>query len=117
MRSAFLISLFLVSNAWADGFKNLQVLPPTTTKEQIKEIMKAQSKALGVDCDECHEVPDMASDKLEMKKIAREMMKMQQEINNRWLKGMKIEEKHKVTCGTCHRGQESPPAFVPAQRK
>ena len=34
------------------------------TKDELKPIMRAQTKALGVECDFCHDVPDMASDKL-----------------------------------------------------
>src|SRR5262245_33482118 len=111
---ATFLSLSLIAGvALADGLKNLQVLPKTLTKDDIKPIMRAQSKALGVECDYCHDVPDMASDKLETKKIARQMIKMTMEINDKWLKGMKDAEKNKVTCGTCHQGKEHPPAFLP----
>ena len=89
--------------------KNLQVLPKSTTKEQIKVIMKAQAKALGVECDFCHDVPDMAAD-TEHKKIARQMMKMTEEINAKWMKGWSGAEKHPVGCNTCHRGQSEPAA-------
>src|SRR6476619_106673 len=87
-------------------WKNVQVLPKTMSKDELKALMKAQSKALGVECDYCHDVPDMASDKLENKKIARNMMKMVDEINGKWLKGMKDADKNKVTCGSCHQGKE-----------
>ena len=91
------------------GPKNLQVLPKTTSKDQIKQIMKAQAKALGVECDYCHDVPDMASDANPKKKIAREMMKMQMDINAKYIKAIiKDADKHPVTCNTCHRGAESP---------
>jgi hypothetical protein len=92
--------------------KNLQVLPKSTTREQIKELMKAQSRALDVECDYCHDVPDMASDAKAEKKTARQMMKMTAEINEKWLKGMKDAEKNRVTCGTCHRGKTEPPPFT-----
>ncbi len=91
------------------GPKNLQVLPKTSSKEQVKAVMKAQAKALGVECDFCHEVPDMASDANEKKKIARQMMKMTEEINAKWLKGtIKDPVKHAVTCNTCHMGKSEP---------
>src|SRR5207237_5948733 len=93
-------------------FKNLQVLPKNITKDEIKQIMRAQAKALDVECDHCHDVPDMASDKNPNKKLARQMMQMTAEINAKWLKGMKDAEKNQVTCGTCHRGHETPPPFV-----
>lgn len=71
--------------------------------------MKAQSKALGVECDFCHDVPDMASDKNDKKLVARKMIQMTNDINDKWLKGMKDADKNKVTCATCHQGHETPP--------
>jgi hypothetical protein len=106
---AVALSLFALT-AGADPLKNLQVLPKDSTKDQVKQIMRAQAKALDVECDYCHDVPDMASDANPNKKIAREMMKMTIEINGR-LKGMKDlkdVEKHTVTCNTCHRGAAEP---------
>jgi|SRR6185312_12305337 len=98
-------------------FKNLQVLPKNMSKDDLKAYMKAQSKALGVECDYCHDVPDMASDKNEKKLIARKMIQMTNDINDRWLKGIKDAEKNKVGCGTCHQGKEQPPKWAPAPDK
>ena len=111
-----LIPIFVggVSGVAMADFKNLQILPKTLTKDEMKAIMKAQARALGVECDHCHDVPDMASDKLENKKIARKMMQMQNDINDKWLKGLKEADKNKVTCGTCHQGHEVPPKFTAA---
>lgn len=100
-----------VGGVAAADWKNLQVLPKSMSKDELKAYMKAQAKALGVECDHCHEVPDMASDKNENKKIARKMMQMTAEINDKWIKGMKDADKNKVTCGTCHQGKEEPPRF------
>ena len=91
------------AEAAGGGFKNLQVLPKNISKEQLKAIMKGQSKALGVDCDHCHEMPVPDKD-TKNKKIAREMIKMTNEINSKFLKGMET----KATCDTCHRGKEKP---------
>ena len=115
MRSRWiLVAVFALvgGSALAEGLKNLQVLPKTTTKDEIKQLMKAQAKALDVECDHCHNVPDMASDDNPNKKIAREMMKMTAEINAKWIKQLKNAEKNQVTCGTCHRGHEEPPPFT-----
>ncbi len=90
----------------ADGPKNLQVLPKTSTRAEVRDIMKAQSKALGVECEYCHDVPDMASDKNENKKVARQMMRMTTEINQKWFRS---ERKEGVTCYTCHHGHTEPP--------
>ena len=93
-------------------WKNLQILPKTMSKDEMKALMKAQAKALGVECDYCHDVPDMGSDKIDKKQIARKMMQMQNEINEKWIKGWKGAEKAKVSCGTCHQGHEEPPKFT-----
>jgi hypothetical protein len=85
------------------AWKNLQVLPKTIAKDQLKALMKAQTKALGVECDHCHEAPNMDVD-TKNKKVARQMMQMTQEINEKFLKGMD----DKVSCATCHRGKEKP---------
>jgi len=82
--------------------KDLQVLPKDISKEKIKEIMKRQAEALGVDCDHCHKPPDMHLD-TEHKKVAREMMRMVKDINKHFFKG-----KPKVECVMCHRGHDEP---------
>ena len=102
------MSLLAVPGIAGPEHKNLQVLPKTSTKEQVKVIMKLQAKALGVECDFCHDVPDMASDVNEHKKIARQMMKMTDELNAKWLKGWKGAEKHPATCNMCHQGKPEP---------
>jgi hypothetical protein len=84
-------------------FKNLQILPKHITKDELKAVMKAQSHALGVDCDYCHEMPDADKD-TKNKKIAREMMRMTSEINAKFFKNEYV----RVTCDTCHRGKEKP---------
>jgi len=94
----------------APAWKNLKVLPKTITKDELKKVMKAQAKALGVDCDYCHEDPNMDSDKKPEKELTRQMMRMTAEINAKWLKGVKGAEKNPVTCATCHRGEEKPAA-------
>lgn len=55
------------------GGSDLQVLPKTISKADLKAVMKLQSKALGVDCDFCHKSPNMEAD-TDHKKVAREMM-------------------------------------------
>jgi hypothetical protein len=113
------VALFLVGGgvALAD-FKNLQVLPKSTSKDEMRAIMKAQNKALGVECDFCHEPPDMASDNNKKKAIARKMMIMTREINEKWIKGVIADaDKHPVGCATCHQGHESPPPLPPAEPK
>jgi hypothetical protein len=102
-----------MSGAALADFKNLQVLPKTMSKDDLKQYMKAQAKALGVECDFCHDVPDMASDKNDKKLIARKMIQMTNDINDKWMKGLKDADKNKVGCATCHQGHELPPKWTP----
>ncbi len=84
--------------------KNLKVYPPDTDVAQIKKDMKMVAKALGVQCDHCHDLDDMAKDS-EHKTKARQMMKMVGTINASLKKdGFKDQ----VSCKTCHNGQKKP---------
>src|SRR5580765_5575484 len=73
-------------------YKNLKVLPKSTTKEQLDQIMTGFKNALGVRCDFCHapskdtaqKFPDFASDDKPEKNIARGMMKMTSKINKKY---------------------------------
>lgn len=97
------------SNARADagGYKNLKVLPSTISKKDLKAVMKSQAKALGVDCDFCHDTDDFSADS-ETKKTARGMMQMTISVNKTYFGG-----KQMVTCATCHGGQKKPAALGP----
>ena len=82
--------------------KDLQVLLKDITKDKIKEVMKKQAEALGVDCDFCHNVPNM-SENIKKKDVARRMIRMVEDINGHFFQG-----KPKVQCVTCHRGEHEP---------
>jgi Photosynthetic reaction centre cytochrome C subunit len=103
---------------------NLQVLPKDFTGDQVVEIMHKFEDQLGVECDYCHAknpTPspttghlDFASDANPMKDRARVMMRMSGEINQRFLTQLKTPPAdQQVSCGTCHRGNAKPKAFVP----
>lgn len=74
-----------------DGeFANLQVLPSDMARPQLIEIMRGFRAALGVDCSHCHEwigpqnpENDMASDAKAPKRVARVMMAVTEDINER----------------------------------
>jgi len=104
---------------------NLQVLPKDLTGDQVVAIMHKFEDQLGVDCDYCHAKNtahkpgvghlDFASDDNPMKDRARIMIRMADNINQTFLTQLKTPPAaQQVTCGTCHRGQAKPPAFVPA---
>jgi len=101
--------LVVVAQAADQAPKNLQVLPKNIDPKALKELMKAQAKALGVQCDHCHDVAkgDYATDS-ENKKTGRTMMKMVKDINTEFLGG-----KNMVTCATCHNGKAFPPQGGP----
>lgn len=84
--------------------KNVQVLPKDMPKTEIVKRMKEVAGDLGVKCGFCHVPNDAPSDVKGTKLVAREMMKMVDNINATTLKDSKV----KVRCFTCHRGHEEP---------
>jgi len=103
--------------------KNLQVLPKDMPRQQVTQIMRQFALGLGVRCEHCHaEDPnaqaggrggpplDYALDDKETKKVAREMLKMVMDINNRYLPatGRSFDEFNRVSCETCHHGLARP---------
>jgi hypothetical protein len=102
---------------------NLTVLPKQLTGRQVHNIMEQWSGDLGVRCNACHEhesdgiVPGgrahsrFADDSKPMKRIARLMYTMTQQINRTFITG-DDRVPGPVTCGTCHRGNIRPVPFV-----
>ena len=81
-----------------EGPTNLQVLPEGAP---VIQIMRNIRDALGVDCAFCHVDGDRASDDIDKKLIAREMMRMLGTINEHdALTGIEA----RINCATCHRG-------------
>jgi len=99
-----------------DEFTNLKVLPADTGKRELVSLMREFSSALGVRCNHCHvgedpsslEGYDFASDEPEHKKVARAMMKMTNEINDKLLPATGRRSPVRVRCVTCHHGIEHP---------
>lgn len=71
-------------------------------------VMQSFTKALGVNCAFCHVPGKMDSDEKRSKVFARTMIHMTQGIDQDVFHG-----RPRVTCYTCHRGQEEPPARPP----
>ena len=121
----FLLSLALSSPAVAQGvghfppdsLLNTQVIPHTTPVRQVLGTMRGITMGLGVRCTFCHvgqegqslATFDFPSDKKQTKLIARQMMRMVEEINRRvdTLPGH-ADGDPRVTCSTCHRGVSLP---------
>ena len=98
---------------------NLKVLPTEMNGQQVHDLMEKWKAGLGVDCGSCHATEpgkvdadgnpmlNFADDSKPMKKVARIMYGMTEEINVKYVSqvdGSGVP----VTCGTCHRGHMSP---------
>lgn len=85
--------------------KNLKVYPKETDVAQIKKDMKLVAKAVGEQCDYCHDLDAFDKD-TPMKEKGRLMMRLVSTINASLKKdGFKETQ---VTCVTCHQGQKKP---------
>lgn len=101
--------------------KNLQILPKDISQEKLKAIMDDFCASMNVKCGFCHvrnkdtNEWDYASDAKGHKKEARDMMKMTNELNEKWF-GVDLSEpdpKVAITCYSCHRGEEHPVVSAP----
>ena len=100
-----------------DSLINTQVIPRTTPVMQVVGQMRNFAFGLGVRCQFCHvgeeglalEKFDFAVDEKRTKLVARQMMRMVQEINQRLdtIPG-RVNPPVQVTCATCHRGISRP---------
>jgi len=99
--------------------QNLQVLARDISSADLSSTMKGFAMGLGLRCENCHvgepNTPlttfDFASDEKAMKRKARVMLGMVQDINNSYVSKLnEIEDKQRVAvrCVTCHRGQQQP---------
>ena len=79
--------------------KNLKILKP----DHLIETMRAFNSALGVKCQFCHVEGDFASDEKHHKVVARQMLEMTMNINEKF-----EPTEGKVRCFTCHRGANEP---------
>ena len=75
---------------WPEHAENLQVLPDSTSAEELRHVMESFTRGLGVRCSSCHvgagsdfRMWDFASDAKGHKTVARGMMRMAAEINTR----------------------------------
>lgn len=105
-------------NKWPpDSLINTQVIPKSTPVIQVIGRMRNFTFDLGVRCQYCHEGTEgqplssfnFASDQKRTKLVARQMMRMVEEINRRLdsLPG-RATPGLQVTCSTCHRGVSRP---------
>ena len=99
--------------------QNLKVLAKDIDSSELSNTMKGFAMGLGVRCETCHvgepntplDTFDFQSDEKTMKREARVMIKMVQEINAKHISSLnEIEESQRVEvrCITCHRGLPQP---------
>ena len=112
--------LFIVSSLGfiQDKPKNLQVLDFESVRD-LKKYMKTIQKDLGVKCTFCHDLNDKSID-TDHKVIAREMMKMQIDLNKRFFAEigdslLRHENILQISCWTCHRGSNDPQLVRPKE--
>jgi hypothetical protein len=108
-----------------DKFMNLKVLPQDISKPELVNTMKSFAQSLGVRCNFCHvgqgddlSTYDFMSDEKEHKQVARTMLQMVREINQNHLVKLAEDGKQppRVSCWTCHRGEEEPQLRMPASK-
>ena len=99
---------------------NLKALSKDISAEDLRTLMHSYTKAIGAPCGYCHEESaqtkglDFASDANPMKETARLMIRMTNDINNRYLAQLGDRRyAEPLTCGNCHQGHTSPPTFEP----
>lgn len=103
---------------------NLQVLPADIAPASLGRLMKRYGQDLGVSCSHCHVENrdtgklDYVSDDNPRKQTARVMISMLDDINDNYLVQLGSDRRYAVpvTCGSCHQGRSSPPAFEPRWR-
>jgi hypothetical protein len=101
-----------------DSLVNLKVFPKTTTPRALVDEMRGFTNALGVRCQYCHVGEegrplsefDFPKDEKRPKEVARVMLRMVNEINEKQLADIPERERPwvRVTCVTCHRGLTKP---------
>ena len=117
MKKYILIILLLtIFNFLFGNFKNVTILDIESGKE-MKKYMKMISKDLGVKCSFCHDLNDKSID-TNNKEIAREMIEMQNNLNNHFFSNnndsiSNIKNNTQISCWTCHRGSNIPELLKP----
>lgn len=113
-----IVTLAAMEPPLINDFKNLKVLPKDISPTALDKIMQEQfNKGLGVNCDYCHAKQkdgddlDFPADTKPEKEIARNMMRMTMDINQKYFgaeHSMIGDSLLTVTCITCHRGEPYP---------
>jgi len=121
--AAFLLVAITVAGSlgatWPpEKFNNLKVLPADIPQQELIRTMGNFTRALGVRCTYCHvgeegrplSTYDFESDEKATKRKAREMIRMVNDLNGKYLAGLehRVDPPLQVECVTCHRGATEP---------
>ena len=112
------ISVLIIMCIAYGQLENLKILDFESERD-LKKYMKTIGKDLGVKCSFCHDINDKSVD-TDHKVIAREMMKMQMDLNKHVFAqiGDSLLHQHntlKISCWTCHRGSNEPQLVRPKE--
>lgn len=88
-------------------FKNIQVMKGIPAGRLLKIMQRGFTKALGVDCNHCHNPQNWASDEKDKKETARKMWTFTDKIKKE-LPEVTNKKRSTVNCNTCHRGETEP---------
>lgn len=117
---ALIVQSFNIQQPEPKKLKNIKVFPSTATYKEVDHAMDQYKVDLGVKCNYCHAPEkdnprkmDMPSDANPMKEVAREMIRMTNEMNQKYIATIKHTESDStkiqlITCNTCHRGVPKP---------
>jgi hypothetical protein len=117
---ALITQSFNVQQQQPKKLKNIKVFPATATYEEVDHAMDQYKVDLGVKCNYCHAPEkdnprknDLPSDANPKKEIARDMIRMTDEMNKKYIATIKHTEQDTakiqlITCNTCHRGVPKP---------
>lgn len=123
---ALITQSFNVRQQQPKKLKNIKVFPATASYQEVDHAMDQYKVDLGVKCNYCHAPEkdnprkmDMPSDDNPMKDVARNMIRMTDEMNKKYIATIKHTEQDTtkiqlVTCNTCHRGVPKPFGKAPA---
>jgi hypothetical protein len=89
-------------------FKNIKVLTDMPA-DQLGKVMNLMSASLGVKCNFCHvsNDADFEKDDKKEKNQAREMIKMNFDLNKNYFEG-----RPEISCNTCHQGHSHPQSAI-----
>ena len=115
----FCISFIIIFSIGTGQLKNLQVLDFESDRK-LKKYMKTIGKDLGVKCTFCHDINDKSID-TDHKLVAREMIKMQMDLNKPFFAKIGDSLLHhettlQISCWTCHRGSNEPQLIRPKEK-